>query len=697
MKRHIALVFVLAVAVAACAAQNVHAASASDLRARLERNEEAAIGDIKETDLSTQKALGPDLIDAYVGDDWGMAMKARSLLIDIGKEAPSSVVPPVVKKLKSTPEDELAVRLPLVELLRDLGPAAKSAVGTLTAALQSDDLSIQEQAVLALRAIGPDARSAVQQLTELLDSEDAALRSEVVMALRSIGVGPSAVPDLQEALDSEDPSVRRYAVQALGEIGPAAKPAVPKLVDMLKTSDRFLQLKAVETLGSIGPGAEEAIPVLAEISEGKSKVALETISDALNSIKTENAAPTVKPLRGTCEEGKSADVEMPVTDKDDVVVALKGSIVNSPENGSLKRTGPLSFVYSTEPGFVGRDTWTWKASDGKAESSEAKAVMEITPDQKSPEVDNVIAVEKNDRLTIEFSEPVTARSAENADNYSVKPDVTVKGAALDKAGKKVTLTTSALSQDVEYTLSVQNVRDRAKAANEVAATARKFQFRVWKRDKLVLLARGDGNAKDESTNGYNGKLSDGVSYGEGVRGKAFEFAGKGGNAQNTVNFGDVKQMNGPEQFTVALWFKRAKDKSGDTNHNVSNVLFSKGSDNNNDNIEIGTDGSKVEVYMDTKGNDDNTNAEAGIKDGQWHHLTLTYDSGRKQEAQLYLDGKHVKSWDMWGGNLDNANNSPLTIGNTHHEEQPFQGLIDEVFIFNRVIGDGEIQAVAAAS
>ena len=696
MKWQTALVCVVVLVIAAFSVPGVQAASVDELRARVDQNEEAVIEDIRNAGLDTQKALVPDLIDAYIGDGWGMAMKARSLLIDVGKEVPSSVVPHVVEELENTPEDELAVRLPLVELLRDLGPAAKGAVDTLTEALASDDLSIQEQAVLALRAIGPDARSAVQELTELLDSKDAALRSEVVMALRSIGVGPSAVPALEAALDSEDPSVRRYAVQALGEIGPAAKPAVPTLVDIVKTSDRFLQLKAVETLGSIGPGAEEAIPVLVEVAEGKSKVALETISEALNSIKTENTAPQVRALRGTCEEGKSADVKMPVTDQDDVWVALKGSIVEAPDNGSLERTGPLSFVYSTEPGFVGRDTWTWKATDGKAESAETRAVMEITPDKKSPEVENVIAVEKNDRVTLEFSEPVAADSARDTDNYTIEPDVTVKSASLGENGTTVILKTSPLSQNVEYALSVKNVRDRAKAANEVAATMKNFQFRVWKREKLVLLARGDGNAKDESENGYNGKLSNGVSYGEGVRAEAFKFAGAGGDKNNTVNFGDVKQMNGPKEFTVAMWFKRAKDKSGDTNHNVSNVLFSKGSDNDNDNIEIGTDGSNIEVYLDTTGNDDNASADAGIKDGQWYHLALTYQAGRKQEAQLHIDGKHVKSWDMWGGNLDNAGGSPLTIGNTHHQETPFQGLIDEFFVFNRVIGDGEIQALAAA-
>ena len=48
-----------------------------------------------------------------------------------------------------------------------------------------------------------------------------------------------------------------------------------------------------------------------------------------------------------------------------------------------------------------------------------------------------------------------------------------------------------------------------------------------------------------------------------------------------------------------MWFKRLEDnQSTPTNHNISNVLFAQSSAATNDNLEIGTAGSEVHVYLD---------------------------------------------------------------------------------------------------
>lgn len=177
----------------------------------------------------------------------------------------------------------------------------------------------------------------------------------------------------------------------------------------------------------------------------------------------------------------------------------------------------------------------------------------------------------------------------------------------------------------------------------------------------------------------------------GVLGAAVQFAGKGGDRRNMVDFGDVDALDDAVRFTIALWFRRARDRDGDSNHHTSNILVSQGSDESNDNIEIGTDGSRIEVYLDTTGSDAVSSAEAGIRDGTWHHLVLTYDGQASPAARLVVDGRPVAIEQSWSGPLDNSGSSPLTLGDTHHESTPFEGRIDEFFVYTNVLEASRIE------
>ena len=69
-----------------------------------------------------------------------------------------------------------------------------------------------------------------------------------------------------------------------------------------------------------------------------------------------------------------------------------------------------------------------------------------------------------------------------------------------------------------------------------------------------------------------------------------------------LSFEDLDELDAPRQFGISIWFKREVDKSGtaiDTNHQINNVLLSQSSGSSNDNLEIGTEGNQVEIYMDS--------------------------------------------------------------------------------------------------
>ena len=97
-----------------------------------------------------------------------------------------------------------------------------------------------------------------------------------------------------------------------------------------------------------------------------------------------------------------------------------------------------------------------------------------------------------------------------------------------------------------------------------------------------------------------------------------------------LSFEDLDELDAPRQFGISIWFKREVDKSGtaiDTNHQINNVLLSQSSGPSNDNLEIGTEGNQVEIYMDSGGGAEDTRVAiaAGIQNNVWHHLVLTYN------------------------------------------------------------------------
>ena len=161
-----------------------------------------------------------------------------------------------------------------------------------------------------------------------------------------------------------------------------------------------------------------------------------------------------------------------------------------------------------------------------------------------------------------------------------------------------------------------------------------------------------------------------------------------------VLLGDIEALDGPATVTISFWFNRTQDLSANSNHYVSNIMFAKASDPENDNIEIGTDGTNIEIYVDSQNNDaPAVTYDAGIQNNIWYHLTFTYNKNETNEGKLYINGSEVNTWNQWGGNIDNAGGSPVTIGNTNHIETPFNGIINEVAIWNEALTSAEITTV----
>ena len=95
----------------------------------------------------------------------------------------------------------------------------------------------------------------------------------------------------------------------------------------------------------------------------------------------------------------------------------------------------------------------------QANSTDSRiATVTILPDTLPPTITGIAA--SSTQLVVDFSEPLDSLTATNPAKYSVSSGVSVTGAALNPGNaNQVVLTTSGLSLDAIYTLSVNGVKD----------------------------------------------------------------------------------------------------------------------------------------------------------------------------------------------------------------------------------------------
>jgi hypothetical protein len=199
------------------------------------------------------------------------------------------------------------------------------------------------------------------------------------------------------------------------------------------------------------------------------------------------------------------------------------------------------------------------------------------------------------------------------------------------------------------------------------------------------------NVADSSLNNINGTAAGDTTTTAGQIGNALLFDGN----NDYVTFGDVAALDAPSELTVALWFRRDVDEASGTNHNVNNILIAQSWNTTNDNIEIGTDGGNIEIYLDTTGGTDDYSFNAGIVDGTWYHLAFTY-SASVDEMFVYLDGVEVFATNDNTGSLASSTTSPFSIGMSRPGSNnwgDFNGAIDDVQIYDLALNGGQVSGL----
>jgi hypothetical protein len=218
---------------------------------------------------------------------------------------------------------------------------------------------------------------------------------------------------------------------------------------------------------------------------------------------------------------------------------------------------------------------------------------------------------------------------------------------------------------------------------------------------LVGWWRGEGDASDVVTGSF-GTLSGGINFTNGQVGRAFSFDGTGG-----VSIGDSPTLN-VQRFTIDAWvFPAVLDgemetivyKERDTGGGGQYALAIKGPTNTSCAGTIPT-GHFAFAILGISGLP--TGEFCGWVDGgatvptnQWSHVAVAFDGS---SVRAYVNGILTRTITNLSGSVT-VSTGPLKIGSRSsaiiavQPRERFNGLIDEVDLFDRALATPEIQSI----
>lgn len=192
------------------------------------------------------------------------------------------------------------------------------------------------------------------------------------------------------------------------------------------------------------------------------------------------------------------------------------------------------------------------------------------------------------------------------------------------------------------------------------------------------------NAKEiaERVNGNHGVIT-GATYETGIVGNyALNFNSTG--QKVTIPHNSVFLLT--SGFTISTWINS-------NSYGESNLGYIIGMDDADNSINgfafrwAGVSGDMIGLRVNSgtpclSGNGDI------LPDGNWYHALVTCDSNG--DAQIYINGTASGSSLNIGNPANITSKENLIIGNSKVGDRNFDGLIDEVLVYNRVLNSGEI-------
>jgi hypothetical protein len=206
--------------------------------------------------------------------------------------------------------------------------------------------------------------------------------------------------------------------------------------------------------------------------------------------------------------------------------------------------------------------------------------------------------------------------------------------------------------------------------------------------KGLILYYPFNPGSDKNTADKSGKSGFGVVHGatwtaDGKVGGAFVFDGRSGYIATTSQ----NNLNLTKEFSICLWMKPGKQSRGEigiiSKAKWRDAGYSVGMDQYHTNV----------VCFHAYGGDEpvlnlRSTSNAIVQD-EWNHIAVTFDAS--SAAKIYRNGEEVGSGNAAGPVAKSA--AKLVIGKYDEDAPAFNGIIDEVMIFNRVLSADEVRQI----
>lgn len=195
---------------------------------------------------------------------------------------------------------------------------------------------------------------------------------------------------------------------------------------------------------------------------------------------------------------------------------------------------------------------------------------------------------------------------------------------------------------------------------------------------LYLPLNESENVKDYSGNNIESTISGAIWNQDGKNNGSYLFDG----SDDLILLGKLANSEGAFSFSSWIkWYGWVDEK--DTTE-ISGIWGHEGLENKNSHFEIKNTGMRLRL-----GDVDITEMQLPPKN-QWVHLAFTYNG---HQTKIYLNGNKINSSDVSAGFIFGGESH--SIGDSHwgleNNNRPFNGLIDEVRIYNRALNDEEIK------
>lgn len=379
-----------------------------------------------------------------------------------------------------------------------------------------------------------------------------------------------------------------------------------------------------------------------------------------------------------------------------------GATIHYTTDGSTPTTS--SPVYGGP--FVVTATTTVRAlavKAGMTNSGVASQTLTIS-DTGPPVLSRVFAPQSATRVLVVYSEPVDPATATNIANYSLSGGLLISGASLDADARTVVLTTTAMVDGTNYTITVNNVQDLA-GLTIVPGTQRVFTFQSMATNLVHYWRFDEGSgvlsADDAGAASVTNITGTGSVWGQGRYLRAVDLNG----VNNTLQLAADIRNDVDDDFTIAAWVLTEQQAQAKSGWNSPSLL---GQDNGNEQNEIFHayvgDGGFFRITIPTPGS--TTGAGAWVSSVSttnvgstlaWTHVA-TQRVASSGTTRVFVNGVQQ---DQDAGSTTTANllgvNSNLNrlgcqvnrgggvIGQSH-----WLGAIDELRIYNAAISAGEL-------